>query len=754
MPLNYSLRMKRVLVVEDDKYLNKLICDFLSIEGFHVESARDGESAWTLLSGDSSWDAVVVDMLLPKKMGAELLTEINETEGLQNLKKICMSGVYKDAQDVERLCHLHQLEGYLTKPFELAELLALLKGEEFQKSEAPLSKGDLKQSPLERLFFQSYCAAFTGSLDLEWEESSRRIYFLNGHPVSASSSALSENLGSFLVQEAYISEDQRDEISRKMAEESIYFGEALLSLGYLEKAELYQALRQHTYKILTHCFSTRGGQFQFKVLEELPSHLPHIEFNPFLLMLESQRKQISAAALEALFQIKAEDFPHREPRFFQCLALFAPGEELLKKFQTWSGSESLSQWFKRIELQEREKAQRILYLAESLKILHWKSEPQNDLPDTRSFQFDQERERESAAANPQTEAQIRELYMDALNQNYFELLGVAEDSSTEEIDKQYRDRRYQSHPDRYESGLAPEAKRILQDYLTRLDKAYQCLSDHNRRKAYQNDIFRMSEDSAADSKRFLQAQDLFYQAQKHLAAERFSEAKLLFDRAAATWAMGVEYRMYSLYTDFRASKDKKFSERQGLLLKLKDLVLKHSHLETGFLLLGHAHRYLQQISAAREAYQKALAIQPELLEALNALSRLAERERSRFRFPWPQKLPKQFLRKTLLLALALSVLIPLWQFKESFQKTDPNMLKPDPASLKEFFQAKDISIQNDIAQVLVLEGETKGIPDAVIRHKCQRSLNLLQAYGASRLYVVEEKLGLSARCSAEQFQRY
>jgi CheY-like chemotaxis protein len=746
--------MKRVLVVEDDKYLNKLICDYLAIEGFDVKSARDGESAWSILSEEPHFDSLVLDMLLPKVMGAELLSKINENLKFESLQKICISGVYKDVEDIQRLCALHDLQAYLPKPFDLDELCAKLNNTNYSAGDQQKKTGDLKLTSLERLFFQSYCQAFTGSLDLKWEDSSRRIFFLNGHPVSASSSALAENLGAFLVQEAYLDEEQRDQISKKMAKERIFFGEALLSLKLLNKAELYQALRKHTYKILTHCFSTRQGTYHFESLAELPSHLPHIEFNPFLLMLEAQSKQISGAALEALFQIKANEYPHRGPRFFQCLPLCAPGEFLQKLCENWGARETLADWFLKVPLQDREKAQRILYLAESLKMLSWKSEPQESELRAQSFQFDQERERESSEVDPQLDQQIRELYMDALNQNYFELLGVEEEASLEKIESAYREIRFEKHPDRYENALGGESKRILQDYLTRLDKAYQCLIDETRRSEYAQSIFRMSSDSAADSKRYLQAQDLFYQAQKLLQSDKFSEAKLLFDRAAATWSSGVEYRMYSVYTDFRSSKNAKLSEKQALLIKLKELCIQHPHSDVGFLLLGHAHRQLDQISAARDAYQKALALQPEQTDALNALSRLAEREQPQWKLRLPRQIPRRWYRNLFLLLFAVALLVPLWKWKEGFQNVDESVLRPSPQSIAEHFQALQILIKEDVGQVVLASGQVKGIPDAVVRHKCQRSLSLLEAYGASRLYLTEEGIGLAAMCSSTRFQRY
>ena len=64
----------RLLVVEDDKDLNRQIVTALSQAGYAVDQAFDGEEGWFL--GDTEpYDAVVLDLGLPKKDGVSVLTE-------------------------------------------------------------------------------------------------------------------------------------------------------------------------------------------------------------------------------------------------------------------------------------------------------------------------------------------------------------------------------------------------------------------------------------------------------------------------------------------------------------------------------------------------------------------------------------------------------------------------------------------------------------------------------------------------------
>ncbi|MGH6677236.1 MAG: response regulator, partial [Xanthobacteraceae bacterium] len=62
----------RLLVVEDDKDLNRQISAALAEAGYAVDRAYDGEEGWFL--GDTeSYDAVVLDLGLPKKDGITVL---------------------------------------------------------------------------------------------------------------------------------------------------------------------------------------------------------------------------------------------------------------------------------------------------------------------------------------------------------------------------------------------------------------------------------------------------------------------------------------------------------------------------------------------------------------------------------------------------------------------------------------------------------------------------------------------------------
>lgn len=111
----------RVLVVEDDPDLSRLMATHLASEGYDVARASEAAAALELV-GAGCVDVVVLDLMLPRISGDGLLVRLREREGTRDLPVIVVSA--KDAVwtrvDLLRL----GADDYLTKPFDLDELTA------------------------------------------------------------------------------------------------------------------------------------------------------------------------------------------------------------------------------------------------------------------------------------------------------------------------------------------------------------------------------------------------------------------------------------------------------------------------------------------------------------------------------------------------------------------------------------------------------------------------------------------------------
>lgn len=114
-----SAPSKRILLVEDEPSLVITITDRLRSEGYQIKSAGDADSALREIV-DAAHDLVILDVMLPGRSGFDVCQEVRQ-RGIG----IPILMLTARAQVVDRVVGLKiGADDYLTKPFEMAELLA------------------------------------------------------------------------------------------------------------------------------------------------------------------------------------------------------------------------------------------------------------------------------------------------------------------------------------------------------------------------------------------------------------------------------------------------------------------------------------------------------------------------------------------------------------------------------------------------------------------------------------------------------
>ena len=111
--------MARVLVVEDEAHIAEGLAFNLEAEGFEVEVFEDGGSAAERVQATPPFDLVILDVMLPGMSGYEVA---RRTRASGNYVPILMLTAKDDPADIVRGIE-EGADDYLTKPFELDELL-------------------------------------------------------------------------------------------------------------------------------------------------------------------------------------------------------------------------------------------------------------------------------------------------------------------------------------------------------------------------------------------------------------------------------------------------------------------------------------------------------------------------------------------------------------------------------------------------------------------------------------------------------
>lgn len=91
---------RSILLVEDDPFLAGMYHTKLSLLGYAVRVAADGEEGWNALQGQSP-DLLLLDVVLPKRTGLDLLAALRREDRFRHLPVILLSNLGQKA-DVER----------------------------------------------------------------------------------------------------------------------------------------------------------------------------------------------------------------------------------------------------------------------------------------------------------------------------------------------------------------------------------------------------------------------------------------------------------------------------------------------------------------------------------------------------------------------------------------------------------------------------------------------------------------------------
>jgi len=126
----------RILVVDDDENIRKVLASILEEKDYVVDQAETGAEAIAKTAG-SNYDLMLIDIRLPDMVGIELLTKTHETT--PRTRKIIMTG-YPTLKNAIAAVN-KGADAYIMKPFEMDKMLQTIKEQlEKQKQERKISE--------------------------------------------------------------------------------------------------------------------------------------------------------------------------------------------------------------------------------------------------------------------------------------------------------------------------------------------------------------------------------------------------------------------------------------------------------------------------------------------------------------------------------------------------------------------------------------------------------------------------------------
>jgi len=366
---------KTVLVVEDDKSVQRLLAEVLEEEGFNVITERDGE--WALRTFETKdVDFIVLDILIPVMNGFQVAEKIRKTVKGREIPILMISGIYRGVNHRLDAMRKYGVVEYLDKPLQMEKVLDVLRetfGSEYPSAVAaqaereaidrkapepyasPESKeeqeeveerakefksvarrGRLEETSFPELLAEIYRNREDGALLLKRDRLKKIVYFKGGYPVFVKSNLLNECLGKVMVREKMITDDECEDSLRKMKESGRQQGTVLIEMGCISPHNLQYALELQLGVKIFDLFGWEEGGYQFNPKSAVPPTTVSLDDTTAAIIYNGVRKKYKLERLKKLM----DDFldlyvvPHPDPLFrFQDMDLDEDEENFVSRLR-------------------------------------------------------------------------------------------------------------------------------------------------------------------------------------------------------------------------------------------------------------------------------------------------------------------------------------------------------------------------------------------------------------------------------------
>jgi len=504
-----------ILVVEDNEDVRRVLKLSLESRGYKIAEAADGLAGLAAFESERP-DLILFDVLLPKLDGIEALKRLRKSPGGRDVPVIMMSAVLQ-IRDLQAETAQLKVSALLQKPFQMRRFLeevhrVLSKEPEGTRAAArpfPMATpatpeastpdekaemivcetlpiraiGKLEEMPLPKILHSLFASSRTGRLRIVSGTTEKRIYVLNGLPVYAESSLPEETLGAYLVANGKISEEQNLEARREMTGSGRRFGEALLKLNLIGPNELFAELESHLAEKVVSSFSWREGRFKFEDDETWKDDVVIARMKPGRIIIDGVRRYWSTESIFAAERFTWDSMPFllEDPPYTEDQMSFTPVEaRLLQLVRRSAPMREIGDQFG-----DRDVTAAFLYALFVMERVGFSltarpSRGRSPLPAPTAIEIPH-------ADTPSKEEKAQALlaeYIKYRTADYFTLLGVSRDATTEQITAAFRTRQRRYHADTLvgiDAGLVLEK---MEELYVRVHTAYNTLIDNDRRAKY------------------------------------------------------------------------------------------------------------------------------------------------------------------------------------------------------------------------------------------------------------------------------
>ncbi|HEY5677731.1 MAG TPA: DnaJ domain-containing protein, partial [Myxococcales bacterium] len=580
-------------------------------------SAREAQEmcAQAAASGQP-FSAVVLDLVLSEQDGFQFATAARSSPWGENLPLIIVSGIYKQlpAEFAARI----KPEAFFAKPFEPAALRAALSRHTGAAGAQPAQERPLSEKPVAAIFVQLLRERATGILSIAQDSLRRAVTFQQGMVRFAQSNVRAESVGAPQITSGLIKQTSFDRAVALAKQQNIPLHEALATARVMTPEQLKVGLRQQTSDVCVGALGVVQGTYKFeqKPLEAV-NGVPDMRTSPVALVLEAARRLGNPAAARPWLQAHAQEHVSRSAELDRevfALKTFWPGEAVTP--QAGPGR-TVGEALSRIKAAELPLFQ---WLCMSGLLLLSGSAAQGPVKGEVPAPGPAADEDKGKLFSPESQAARRMLFgeRDHLRDaSHYEVLGVQQNASVDEIKRAYFDAAKRFHSDSFSGLDLGSARRAAEELFARVNEAYSVLSDKNRRADHDVYLDRKAKGLPTDVGVILKAEAFFQKGEALFRAGRWEEAEAQFRQAIALNDTEAEFHAYLGMAMFRRSG----RPEDGLQHAEKALEM-DGRLHSATLFLAQMYEAQGDPERARAQLRKAIEKDPDFAQAKDELRRL------------------------------------------------------------------------------------------------------------------------------------
>ena len=216
----------KILVIDDESRMRKLVRDFLSKKGYDVLEASNGEQAMDIFYSDKEIGLLILDVMMPKMDGWEVCREVRKTSKVP----IIMLTAKADERD-ELLGFELGVDEYVTKPFSpkilVARVEAILRRSNMGNNDGIITVGDIRMD-------KNAHEVFVGDkpIELSFKEFELLAYFIENQGIALSRERILNNVWNYdYFGDARTIDTHVKKLRNKMGEQGKYI-KTIWGMGY------------------------------------------------------------------------------------------------------------------------------------------------------------------------------------------------------------------------------------------------------------------------------------------------------------------------------------------------------------------------------------------------------------------------------------------------------------------------------------------------------------------------------------------